>query len=50
MRSCSEFKKTRTKYGVFNVGWPKFDFLLNKKILLKLGKKLFKNIKLTQKK
>ena len=49
-RSCSEFKKTRTKYGVFNVGWPKSDFLLNKKNLIKTRKKIIQKYKINTKK
>ena len=49
-KSCSEFKKTRTKHGVFNVGWPKSDFLFNKKNLVKIRKKIIQKYKINTKK
>ena len=48
-KSCSENKSSNTKFGVYKVGWPKSDFLFNKKNS-KIKKKLIKKYKINTKK
>ena len=48
-RSSHDFR-SRTKFGVYNVGWPKADFLFNKKVNLLENIKIQKKYNLNKKK
>ena len=47
---CSGQSKARTKSGVYNVGWPKSDFLFNKNLKNKMKNRIIRKYKINPKK